>query len=88
MVTRLKGWSVCLGIMIMCIALCLITAKMIPCEECGDKPTKKFENQYSGENEYYCKACYTDCAWCSGKADRYYINLIGEIMFVCEECDD
>lgn len=56
-----------------------------PCESCGNTPTKAYTNNYSGEKEYYCSRCSSDCAFCSKKATRHYTSLIG-IIFVCDGC--
>ncbi len=36
------------------------------------------------EKEYYCKDCYSECAFCSQKATEYYTSALG-IVFVCPE---
>ena len=56
------------------------------CEDCGNTPTKGFKNSATNEQMYYCKDCYTNCAFCSQKATKHYTNLLEMIMFVCKDC--
>lgn len=57
-----------------------------PCESCGDSPTKAYTNDYSGEKEYYCSDCSSDCAFCSDKASEHYTSGLGMIIFACGDC--
>ena len=57
-----------------------------PCESCGESPTKAYTNDYSGEKEYYCSDCSSDCAFCSDKATEHYTSGLGIIIFVCDDC--
>lgn len=57
-----------------------------PCESCGDSPTKAYTNDYSGEKEYYCSDCSSDCAFCSNKASEHYASGLGMIIFACDDC--
>lgn len=57
-----------------------------PCESCGDSPTKAYTNNYSGEKEYYCSDCSSDCAFCSDKASEHYTSGLGMIIFACDDC--
>lgn len=57
-----------------------------PCESCQDTPTKGYTNKYSGEKEYYCADCSSECAFCSEKATEHYTSSLGSIVFVCKEC--
>ncbi len=57
-----------------------------PCESCGDSPTKAYTNDYSGEKEYYCSDCSSDCAFCSDKASEHYTSGLGMIIFACDDC--
>lgn len=57
-----------------------------PCTSCGRTPTKKYQNESSGEAEYYCEVCSSDCAFCSGKATQHYSSALGVIVFVCDSC--
>ena len=59
---------------------------MEPCENCGRTPTKGYRNDYTGENEYYCTSCSSDCTFCSNTATRHYTSALGLIIFVCEDC--
>lgn len=55
-----------------------------PCS-CGRTPTKGYKNEYTGETEYYCSVCSSDCAFCSNEATKHYTSALGTIVFVCEE---
>lgn len=75
--------------------LCLMTiffaacgATNIPCESCNSTPTKPFKNDYTGENEYYCDSCSSDCAFCSNEATTHYTSALGVIVFVCDDCKE
>lgn len=57
-----------------------------PCESCGDTPTKAYTNNYSGEKEYYCSDCSSDCAFCSDEATEHYTSGLGMIIFACKDC--
>lgn len=57
-----------------------------PCESCGYSPTKAYTNDYSGEKEYYCSDCSSDCAFCSDKASEHYTSGLGMIIFACDDC--
>ena len=57
-----------------------------PCESCGDTPTKGYKNDYSGEKEYYCSDCSSDCAFCSNKAKHHYTSGLEIIIFACDDC--
>lgn len=57
-----------------------------PCESCGKTPTKAYTNNYSGEKEYYCSDCSSDCAFCSKKATKHYTSGLGMIIFACGDC--
>lgn len=57
-----------------------------PCESCGNTPTKAYTNNYSGEKEYYCSDCSSDCAFCSDKASEHYTSGLGMIIFACDDC--
>lgn len=57
-----------------------------PCDSCGKTPTKGYTNNYSGNKEYYCSDCSSDCAFCSNKATKHYTSGLGMIIFVCDDC--
>lgn len=57
-----------------------------PCESCGRAPTKAYKNDYTGEKEYYCSNCSSDCAFCSERATTHYTSGLGIIVFVCKDC--
>jgi len=71
------------------IGLALTTASCgssQPCDSCGATPTRSYKNVYTGEKEYYCKNCSSDCAFCSEKATKHYASGLGRIVFVCNDC--
>ena len=35
---------------------------------------------------YVCKECSKECMICHKKATKHYENLIGTIVFVCDDC--
>ena len=57
-----------------------------PCETCGRTPTTGYDNKSTGEVEYYCASCSSDCEFCSEKATKNYTSGLGVIVFVCDEC--
>lgn len=59
-----------------------------PCDSCGRTPTKAYKNEHSGEKEYYCERCSSDCAFCPHKATMHYTSSAGIIIFICEDCYD
>lgn len=79
-----KVLLLCLGF---CLMLNMLTAcSSTPCLNCEGTPTKGFENAATNETEYYCKECYSNCAFCDQEATEYYTNSFEEIIFVCDEC--
>lgn len=56
------------------------------CVSCGETPTKGYKNNYSGEKEYYCSECSSDCVFCAGEATEYYTSALGIIIFACDDC--
>ena len=57
-----------------------------PCADCGNTPTKAYKNTSTGENEYYCEKCASDCAFSSKKATKHYTSAAGIIIFACNDC--
>lgn len=50
-------------------------------------PTKGYENTATGEKEYYCSKCTSECMWCQKReATKHYTSNGGSIMFVCDKC--
>ncbi len=71
-------------IIAMCFSAC---GSSNPCEKCDGTPTKGYKNASTGEKDYYCAKCSSECMWCQDKkATKHYTNAIGTIMFVCDEC--
>jgi len=57
-----------------------------PCRACRDTSTKGYKNEYTGEKEYYCDDCASDCEFCADEATEYYTSGLGSIVFVCDDC--
>jgi len=76
------------SVLLMGVLLAALTAcgASVPCESCGDTPTKAYMNTYYEEKEYYCADCSSDCEFCSGKAKNHYTSGLGIIIFVCDDC--
>lgn len=68
-----------------CIAAC---SSSKPCDGCGRTPTKAYTNTSTGEKEYYCKSCSSDCAFCRKDATKHYTSGLGRVLFVCDDCYD
>lgn len=77
-----------ISILIVLAMLCALSAcgSSEPCESCRATPTKGYKNEYTGEKDYYCSNCSSDCAFCSDKATTHYTSAIGMIIFVCNDC--
>lgn len=72
------------AIITICFSAC---GSLNPCEKCGGTPTKGYKNTSTGEKDYYCEKCTSECMWCQDrKATKHYTNALGTIMFVCDEC--
>ena len=82
---RRIGTAMAAGTMILGILSACGTSSE-PCEDCGDSPTRAYKNEATGENEYYCEDCASDCAFCSGTATRHYTSGLRAIVFVCDDC--
>lgn len=79
---KVKRFVVCV---LTAITLILSGCSSKPCINCGDTPTKGYENERTGEKEYYCKECSSECTFCWDEADRHYTGG-GGIIFICEDC--
>ena len=58
-----------------------------PCDWCGNSPSvayKMSDNSYS----YVCRDCSKVCALCGEKATKHYENLLGMMVFVCDDFYD
>lgn len=77
-----------LPILIAVVMLVMLSAcgSSEPCKSCGKTPTKAYTNEYSGDKEYYCSDCSSECAFCSDEASEYYTSGLGSIVFVCDDC--
>lgn len=74
-------------LMIVSVLSAMVGCSSSPCENCGDTPTKGFKNDSTGEKEYYCADCSSECYLCSDDADKHYTGGAG-IIFVCNDCYD
>ena len=72
-------------LILIAMVLLLSACSSTPCEDCGNTPTKAYKNDNSGENEYYCKECASDCNLCSDEAEKHYTGG-GGIVFICNDC--
>lgn len=74
------------------LSILIVLAFLLPacssqqCTECGDTPTKAFKNTATNEKEYYCQDCYSHCFVCNGKATKHYVNMLENIVFICNDC--
>lgn len=57
-----------------------------PCDRCGTSPTKSYKNDYTGENEYYCSDCSSNCEFCGQTAIKHYTSGLGLVIFACDDC--
>lgn len=80
-----RGFAVLIAV-VMIFAILSACGSSELCSDCRSTPTKGYDNKYTGEKDYYCKECASDCAFCSGKATEYYTSGLGGIVFVCDEC--
>ncbi len=61
------------------------------CDWCSGTPTCTFYNPDAYENEQYayiCEDCASKCYFCNATPKYYYQNIIGSVVFVCEDCYD
>lgn len=57
-----------------------------PCDWCGESPSVAYELS-DGSEAYVCRECSEYCMLCGDeKATQHYENLIGTMMFVCDDC--
>ena len=82
---NLKSVFSLLAVMILLVAFTACGSSK-PCEICGDTPAKGYKNTASGEKEYYCEDCSSDCAFCSDDATTHYTGGLGSIIFACDDC--
>lgn len=58
-----------------------------PCTKCGSTPTKGYKNTVTGEKEYYCGECTSECMLCQKrKVTKHYTSMGGLLIFACDEC--
>lgn len=77
---------VLMTLLAMALLLCTSACSSNPCDSCGNTPTKGYKNEQTGKTEYYCKACSSDCAFCSKEATKHYTSGLGRVIFVCDSC--
>ena len=71
------------------MSLCLIGCSSVvdePCDWCGSKPSVAYKNSDDAES-YVCKECSSICMICGDKKAKHQSeNLLGMVMFVCDDC--
>ena len=73
-------------VLIVAVILLLFSrCSLMPCEDCGDVPTRGYKNESSGKREFYCSDCSSECYLCDNDADKHYTGGIG-IIFICNRC--
>ena len=72
-------------IVIVALMVSLAACSSNPCEDCGDTPTKGYKNEKSGDKEYYCADCSSECNLCYDDAAKHYTGGMG-IIFICNDC--
>ena len=56
-----------------------------PCDWCHNSPSVAYKMS-DGSYSYVCKDCSKKCALCGDKATHHYENLLGMMVFVCDDC--
>lgn len=83
--------KVVLGVAVVAIALFIITRFTAtvdePCDWCGNSPSVAYKLS-DGSYSYVCKECSKYCALCGDKATKHYENMLGVMVFVCDDCYD
>lgn len=84
----MKQFKRVISLCIVCMTLIGITAcgSSNPCSYCRNTPTKAYKNDYTGEKDYFCSECSSNCAFCSKKATKHYTSALGMIVFTCNDC--
>lgn len=83
--TRMKRVVMVFAIMSMYLVGCSPTVNK-PCDWCGSKPSVAYKNS-DDTASYVCKECSSVCMICGEKkAEKKCENLLGMVMFVCDEC--
>lgn len=77
---------VCIGV----VGIILVTtsSKTVdePCDWCGDSPSKEYKT--SSGVAYVCEECSKECYFCNNEATNHYENMMGMIVFACDECSE
>lgn len=73
-------------LLLMLIGITACGGSSEPCQNCKSTPTTAYKNDYTGEKEYYCKDCASDCAFCTNTATKHYTTSVGQIVFACDDC--
>ena len=59
-----------------------------PCDWCGNTPSVAYKTSDESMS-YVCKKCSKTCMICGkNKATKHTENLLGMMMFVCDDCYD
>lgn len=56
-----------------------------PCNWCDHRPSMEYKIS-DGSKAYIYKNCSKNCALCYKKAKKYYENMLGIVVFVCDDC--
>lgn len=77
------------GILVVC-ALAFGVSQLMrisnePCDWCGNTPTLSYKLQEGGY-AHICKRCRSSCMLCGAPSTRHYENLLGTMVFVCDDC--
>lgn len=84
---RLISFICISAILMFCTTGCTHTVDE-PCDWCGSRPSVSYETS-DGSKAYVCKECSKMCMICGdNKATKHYENLLGMILFVCDDCYD
>lgn len=83
---RIKVTFVLMALLLLLSASACGSSK--PCDGCGRTLTKAYTNTSTGEKDYYCKSCSSDCAFCRKDATKHYTSGLGRVLFVCDDCYD
>ena len=60
-----------------------------PCDWCGKSPSVAYATASEYGDAHVCKECSSTCMLCGNKkATKHYENLLGGVVFVCNDCYD
>lgn len=59
------------------------------CMYCGSSPARAYHGKNGGGQKvtsYVCDECSSKCAFCGNKATKHYTAMLGNEIFVCNDC--